>query len=44
VLQANGYRAFDIPIGRVIGTRGETRIRIIVKDGTTNIITAFPIP
>ena len=44
VLQANGNRVFDIPMGRVVGTGGETRIRIVVRDGTTNVITAYPIP
>jgi len=44
VLQANGNRVFDIPMGRVVGAGGETSIRIIVRDGTTNVITAFPVP
>ena len=42
VLQANGNRVFDIPMGKVVGTNGETFIRIVVKDGTSEIITAFP--
>jgi hypothetical protein len=42
--QANGNRKFDIDMGRVIGLNGETRIRIILRDGTYNLITAFPIP
>jgi len=44
VLQANGNRVFNIPMGRVVGAGGETSIRIIVRDGTTNVITAFPVP
>ena len=31
---------YDIPMGRVIGTAGETCIRIVVKYGV-NVITAF---
>jgi len=44
VLQANGNRVFNIPMGRVVGAGGETNIRIVVRDGTTNVITAFPVP
>ena len=44
VLQANGNRLFNIPMERVVGTGGETSITIIVRDGTTNVITAFPEP
>ncbi len=44
VLQPNGNRVFDIALGRIIGTAGETRIRIVLKNGTLNIITAYPIP
>jgi hypothetical protein len=44
VLQPNGNRVFEIDMGRVIGTAGETRIRMVVRDGTNNVITAFPIP
>jgi len=44
VLQANGNRVFNIPMGRVVGAGGETSIRIVVRDGTTNVITAFPVP
>jgi hypothetical protein len=43
VLQANGNRKFDISLGRVIGIDGETRIRLILQDGTNNVITAFPV-
>ena len=41
-LQKNGNRVWDVPMGRVVGTNGESTIRIIVKDGTTQITTAFP--
>jgi hypothetical protein len=34
---------YEIPMGRVIGTAGETTIRIIVRPGTNEIITAYPI-
>ena len=44
VLQGNGNRMFEIDMGRIIGTNGETRIRLIIKEGTNNVITAFPIP
>jgi hypothetical protein len=44
VLQANGNRVFEIPMGRAVGPGGETTISIIVRDGTTNVITAYPIP
>ncbi len=43
VLQANGNRVFNIPMGRAVGAGGETSIWIIVVDGTTNVITAFPV-
>lgn len=42
VLQKNGGRQWDIDMGRVVGTNGQTSVRIIVKDGTTQVITAFP--
>ncbi|HJV73491.1 MAG TPA: RHS repeat-associated core domain-containing protein [Noviherbaspirillum sp.] len=43
ILQSNGNRVFDIQMGKVIGTKGETTIRIVVKDGTTEVITAYPL-
>ena len=42
VLQNNGNRVFTIPMGRVVGTRGETNITIVVRDGTKEVITSFP--
>ena len=41
VLQGN-RRVFEIDMGRVIGTNGERHIRLVVTDGTTDVITAFP--
>lgn len=41
-VQANGNRIYDIKMDQVIGKNGEKMIRIIVKDGTSNIITAYP--
>ncbi|YCH22787.1 hemagglutinin repeat-containing protein [Pseudomonas sp. D1-3] len=35
--------AYVVPMGRVIGTSGETSIRIIVRPGTNQIITAYPV-
>lgn len=34
--------AYIVPMGRVVGTKGETTIRVIVKPGTNEIITAYP--
>ncbi|WP_162906653.1 hemagglutinin repeat-containing protein [Algihabitans albus] len=34
--------AFVVDMGRPIGTTGETSIRVIVKPGTSEIITAYP--
>ncbi|MBN2797242.1 MAG: hypothetical protein JXR88_17655 [Clostridia bacterium] len=42
VLQQNGNRLLEIPMGKVIGTNGEDVITIIIKDLTSEIITAFP--
>ena len=35
--------AYVVPMGRVIGTSGETSIKIIVRPGTSKVITAYPI-
>jgi filamentous hemagglutinin len=35
--------AYLIDMGRVIGANGERFIKIIVKPGTNNVITAYPI-
>ncbi|MHC1748087.1 MAG: RHS repeat-associated core domain-containing protein [Cellulosilyticaceae bacterium] len=42
-LQKNENQVFNIPLGRVVGTNGETTIRIVVKDGTSEVVTAFPV-
>jgi filamentous hemagglutinin len=41
-LQTNGNRTWIVDMGRQVGTSGQTKIQIVVKDGTTQIITAFP--
>lgn len=38
---ANGV--YDIPMGRQVGTAGETHIRIVVRPRTSEITTAFPV-
>ncbi len=40
--QSNGNRVYDIDMERVIGTDGEEEIRIVVRDGTNKLITAYP--
>lgn len=35
--------AYVIPMGRVVGQGGETSIKIIVRPGTSEVITAFPV-
>lgn len=35
--------AFVVPMGRVVGTQGETAVKIIVRPGTSEIITAHPV-
>ncbi len=42
-LQKNGNQVFNIPMRRVVGTNGETSIRIVVKNGTSEVVTAFPV-
>ncbi|WP_157696414.1 hypothetical protein [Pseudomonas asplenii] len=41
-LQANGNRVWIVDMGRQVGTSGQASIQIVVRDGTTQIITAFP--
>lgn len=36
-------RVFVVPMGRVVGTAGETAVRVVVKPGTTEILTAYPV-
>ncbi|WP_135005352.1 MULTISPECIES: hypothetical protein [Pseudomonas syringae group] len=35
--------AYVVPIGRAIGTSGETSIKIIVRPRTNQVITAYPV-
>ena len=41
-LQPNGNRVWTVDMGRQVGTAGQTGIHIVVRDGTTKLITAFP--
>ena len=41
-LQSNGNRVWNVDMGRQVGTAGETSIQIVVRDGTNQIITAYP--
>ena len=41
-LQANGNRVWIVDMGRQVGTGGRASIQIVVRDGTTQVITAFP--
>ncbi len=42
MLQANGNRTWIVDFGRPVGTNGQTSVQIVVKDGTSEIVTAFP--
>lgn len=35
--------AYVVPMGRAIGASGETSIKIIVRPGTSQLITAYPV-
>lgn len=35
--------AYVVSMGRAIGTSGETSIKIIVRPGTSQVITAYPV-
>lgn len=35
--------AYVVQIGRAIGTSGETSIKTIVRPGTSQVITAYPV-
>jgi Pretoxin HINT domain/Pre-toxin TG len=37
-----GHWIYDVPMGQTVGTAGETTIRIVVRAGTSEIITTFP--
>ncbi|GGT21158.1 hypothetical protein GCM10010254_47050 [Streptomyces chromofuscus] len=40
--EPNDPAAYVVPMGRVIGDGGQTSVRIIVKPGTTEVISAYP--
>jgi filamentous hemagglutinin len=40
---AGDLEAFVVPMGRSVGTTGETTVRIVVRPGTNQIITAYPV-
>jgi hypothetical protein len=40
---SNDPGAYVINMGKIIGTAGETIIKIVIKPGTSEIISAFPI-
>ena len=42
-MQANGNVYYEVDMGHVIGTNGETIIKIVTKGFTNEIITAYPI-
>ena len=35
--------AYIIPMGRVVGTQGETAIKLVTKPNTSKVITAYPV-
>ncbi|MEK4500021.1 hypothetical protein NYE55_15130 [Bacillus sp. FSL R12-0069] len=39
----NDPGAFIIPMGRVVGTEGETGIRLVVESRTNKVVTAYPV-
>ena len=41
-LQVTGNRVWVVDLGRQVGTVGQTAIQVVVRDGTTRLITAFP--
>ena len=43
-LAGNGYVTYNIDMGRVIGTNGESSIRIVTNGYTNKIISTYPIP
>jgi RHS repeat-associated protein len=34
---------YEVPMGRSIGTQGETTVRIVTKAGTNEVVTAYPV-
>lgn len=43
-LAGNGYVTYNIDMGKVIGTNGESIIRIVTNGYTDKLISAYPIP
>lgn len=41
-LQAHGNRFWVVDMGRQVRTGGQTSVQIVVRDGTTRLVTAFP--
>ncbi|MBI5547146.1 MAG: hypothetical protein HY901_24970 [Deltaproteobacteria bacterium] len=41
---ANDAGVYVVGMGRIVGTAGEQSIKIIVRPGTSEVITAFPVP
>jgi hypothetical protein len=39
----NDLAAYVVPMGRAVGQGGETSIKIVVRPGTTKVITAYPV-
>ncbi|SDC97429.1 hypothetical protein SAMN04488112_1252 [Melghirimyces thermohalophilus] len=44
VIQKNGNAVYNVPMGKQVGTQGEKTVRIVVRQGTSEVITAFPVP
>ena len=42
-VQGDTY-AYVVNMGRVIGTAGETNLRLVIEPGTSKVITAYPVP
>ena len=43
-LAGNGYVTYNIDMGKVIGTNGESNIKIVTNGYTNKIISVYPIP
>jgi filamentous hemagglutinin len=41
---ANDPGAYIVPMGRVVGTAGETNVKVVVIPGTNTVLTAYPVP
>ncbi len=35
--------AFITPMGRIVGTGGENAVRLVIKPGTSEVISAYPV-